>query len=582
MLLILETAKATKRWNHWFRTFETYLKIVESSKPDKLETLIYFVDPLVYDHIADHTDYESAIDTLRKLYVRPKNVIYARYLLQTYKQENGQEIDHFVRKLKSLAKFCEFKSVSATDYKDECVRDAIINGLATISIREKLLAQSELTLDQAYQLVRPIELAHKQSQAYVSNEPISCSTIPPISQDRELPVDLTTAAVKSTHTCYFCGYDTHPRPKCPIREDVCNLCGKRGHFRRVCRSKNTTEFHTSRTAKPNLSSLFVAAAATCLAHNIVTIEVNGIALRALVDTGSSCSFINSKVVKMHNWKIYPTFSVVTMAPTSLSCRTTGYVCVSVRYRDTSYNELKLFVMPNLCTDVLLGHDFLGLHNITKCRLESKLNLQWDFRSLVISRLITHLSGIAEDQRLHAAREFDADMSETLSEPPKHLKLNRTGQGDDYSNESRVCMYSTKSCNQQHLKQNVSSRFQTSVMLPDWRVNRSTQPGMICTQLKQSSFIIRTLSIDSKYTTQVRFYRTYMSNCGVHITPPGTAVYRACASTTNKHRLPHRPEFIIIIDSMTSVFNANASLPQNHDLFKSLIVKKRTKVDAEGT
>ncbi|GAA48338.1 retrovirus-related Pol polyprotein from transposon opus [Clonorchis sinensis] len=50
-----------------------------------------------------------------------------------------------------------------------------------------------------------------------------------------------------------------------------------------------------------------------------------------------------------------------MASTSLSCRTTGYACVSVRYRDTSYNGLKLFVMPNLCTDVLLGHDFLGLH-----------------------------------------------------------------------------------------------------------------------------------------------------------------------------------------------------------------------------
>ncbi|GAA57378.1 hypothetical protein CLF_112634 [Clonorchis sinensis] len=161
------SADAAKRWNHWFRTFETYLKTVQSSKPDNLETLIHFVDPLVYDHIADHTEYESAIDTLRKLYVRPKNVIYARYLLQTYKQENGQDIDQFVRKLKSLAKDCEFKSVSATEYQDECVRDAIINGLASTSIREKLLAQSELTLDQAYQLARSLELAHKQSQSYL-------------------------------------------------------------------------------------------------------------------------------------------------------------------------------------------------------------------------------------------------------------------------------------------------------------------------------------------------------------------------------------------------------------------------------
>ncbi|GAA52639.1 host cell factor [Clonorchis sinensis] len=42
------------------------------------------------------------------------------------------------------------------------------------------------------------------------------------------------------------------------------------------------------------------------------------------------------------------------------------------------------------------------------------------------------------------------------------------------------------------------------------------------------------------------------------------------------------DIIIIIDSMTSVFNTDASLPYNHDLFESLIVKKRIKVDEEGT
>ncbi|GAA50189.1 hypothetical protein CLF_104174, partial [Clonorchis sinensis] len=38
--------------------------------------------------------------------------------------------------------------------------------------------------------------------------------------------------------------------------------------------------------------------------------------------------------------------------------------------------------------------------------------------------------------------------------------------------------------------------------------------------------------------------------------------------------------IILIDSTTSVFNTDAMLPYNHDLFESLIVKKRMKMDAE--
>ncbi|GAA47658.1 hypothetical protein CLF_100640 [Clonorchis sinensis] len=57
-----------KHWNHRFRTFNGYLKTVESSKLGKLETLIHFLDPLVYHHIADYPDYESVIDTWPRLY----------------------------------------------------------------------------------------------------------------------------------------------------------------------------------------------------------------------------------------------------------------------------------------------------------------------------------------------------------------------------------------------------------------------------------------------------------------------------------------------------------------------------------
>ncbi|GAA53894.1 hypothetical protein CLF_111541 [Clonorchis sinensis] len=39
---------------------------------------------------------------------------------------------------------------------------------------------------------------------------------------------------------------------------------------------------------------------------------------------------------------------------------------------------------------------------------------------------------------------------------------------------------------------------------------------------------------------------------------------------------------IIIDSMTSVFDTDASLPYDYDLFESLIMKKRIKVDEERT
>ncbi|KAG5454227.1 hypothetical protein CSKR_111778 [Clonorchis sinensis] len=45
---------------------------------------------------------------------------------------------------------------------------------------------------------------------------------------------------------------------------------------------------------------------------------------------------------------------------------------------------------------------------------------------------------------------------------------------------------------------------------------------------------------------------------------------------NGTRAPLPGIITIIIDSMTSVLNTNASLPYNHDLFESLIMKKKNK------
>ncbi|GAA51155.1 hypothetical protein CLF_105655, partial [Clonorchis sinensis] len=58
--------------------------------------------------------------------------------------------------------------------------------------------------------------------------------------------------------------------------------------------------------------------------------------------------------------------------------------------------------------------------------------------------------------------------------------------------------------------------------------------------------------------------------------------RSDVQTTSRES-HHQPlSVIIIIDSMPSVFNTDAPPPYNHDLFESLIVKKRIKMDGEGT
>ena len=42
--------------------------------------------------------------------------------------------------------------------------------------------------------------------------------------------------------CTRCGKSSpHTKDKCPAKDPVCRRCSKKGHFQRLCRSKNTSE-----------------------------------------------------------------------------------------------------------------------------------------------------------------------------------------------------------------------------------------------------------------------------------------------------------------------------------------------------
>ena len=111
---------ALKTWRHWKRTFDFFVDSLPTSSenpPNKLTTLVNFVKPSIYELIAECEDCATAIGILTSTYDKPKNVVFARYLLSTCKQEQGQPFEHYLLKLKTLSKDCEYKAVSAEQYK---------------------------------------------------------------------------------------------------------------------------------------------------------------------------------------------------------------------------------------------------------------------------------------------------------------------------------------------------------------------------------------------------------------------------------------------------------------------------------
>ena len=122
---------ASKEWSHWHRTFANFLKSIDPHKPDKLDTLINYLSPAVYDYIAEAADYATAIGILKALFIKPKNEVFARHLLASRRQTAGESIDEFLQALRTLSKDCNFKPVTTEEHREESIRDAFIGGVAS-------------------------------------------------------------------------------------------------------------------------------------------------------------------------------------------------------------------------------------------------------------------------------------------------------------------------------------------------------------------------------------------------------------------------------------------------------------------
>ncbi|TGZ66243.1 hypothetical protein CRM22_005428 [Opisthorchis felineus] len=157
---------ATRQWNHWFCTFSNFLDEIKVFNPHKLKTLYNYISPAVFEIIAECATYEEAIKTLENLYVKPKNEAAARHLLATCKQEVGHTLDHFVQKLKTLARECHFQAVTAEQYRDNALRDAFISGIQSTEIRQRLLEKNISDFQTAYDTAISLTLTHQQSSLY--------------------------------------------------------------------------------------------------------------------------------------------------------------------------------------------------------------------------------------------------------------------------------------------------------------------------------------------------------------------------------------------------------------------------------
>ena len=119
---------------------------------------------------------------------------------------------------------------------------------------------------------------------------------------------------------------------------------------------------TSASTHPALASVIATSKSPeSLQKTIIDAYVDNKHVNALIDTGSSDSFICNRLVQNYSLDTIPTQSSVCMAESSITVKVLRNVTVDLQINETNYGKTKLSVIENLCSDIIIGQDILSQH-----------------------------------------------------------------------------------------------------------------------------------------------------------------------------------------------------------------------------
>lgn len=158
------------------------------------------------------------------------NFIMERHKFNTRNQKEGESIQSYVADLRILASTCEYGAL-----KDDLIRDKIVCGVASNTVRKQLLKEWDLTLNKAIQICQLNELSERHSKELRQDAKEVIHSITRKPPPRKTARKPTIAQYKS------CGGNHDANQKsCPAYGKSCNGCGKPNHFKRMCRSSKPT------------------------------------------------------------------------------------------------------------------------------------------------------------------------------------------------------------------------------------------------------------------------------------------------------------------------------------------------------
>ena len=228
------------------------------------------------------------------------------------------------------------------------IRDAFFTGIQSNDVRQHLLENRTLTLETMFDQARTLKAAQKHSEMYPTpGFQLAAPTANAVAKQPD------TQALKKG-TCWNCGDPHHARSVCPAREAACHTCGRIGHSK-MCMSEGrqpsvaSSDRAVAETTaaslhfNPTLASI-TSATLPALSKSISRVSINGHVVNALIDSGSSDSFIHPDLVSKLALQTKAGSGQVFMASMPLSGQIIGSVILDFKMNDLKYSDVKLHVM----------------------------------------------------------------------------------------------------------------------------------------------------------------------------------------------------------------------------------------------
>ena len=92
-----------------------------------------------------------------------------------------------------------------------------------------------------------------------------------------------------------------------------------------------------------------------------SVLINGHSLIALIDSGSSDSFKSQSAATQLKLQVHPSTKNISMALTTMNTTVLGYCTMDIILNNSIYRNVRLSVLKDLCSDIILGHDFQKQH-----------------------------------------------------------------------------------------------------------------------------------------------------------------------------------------------------------------------------